>query len=79
YEMFVTIAGGITLMQIVKNTLKPVVALTIIKLITVMYLNPLSKQTLDIYRASLSATALLSSITDQKIIKAPDGKIIHIG
>ncbi|ABU62040.1 LPS export ABC transporter permease LptF [Francisella tularensis] len=78
-EMFVTIAGGITWMQIVKNTLKPVVALTIITLITVMYLNPLSKQTLDIYRASLSAKALLSSITDQKIIKAPDGKIIHIG
>ena len=78
-EMFVTLAGGITWMQIVKNTLKPVVALSIITFVTVMYLNPLSKQTLDIYRASLSAKALLSSITDKKIIKALDGKIIYIG
>ncbi|ALB01702.1 permease [Francisella persica ATCC VR-331] len=78
-EMFVTLAGGITWMQIVKFTLKPVFALTMITLLTVMYINPLSKQTLDIYQASLSAKALLSSITDKKIIKTPDGKVIYIG
>ncbi|APC91904.1 Permease YjgP/YjgQ family protein [Francisella sp. MA067296] len=78
-EMFVTLAGGVTWMQIVKNTLKPVFALTVITFVTVMYINPLSNQTLDIYRASLSAKALLSSITDKKIIKTPDRKVIYIG
>ncbi|AJI54471.1 LPS export ABC transporter permease LptF [Francisella philomiragia] len=77
-EMFVTLAGGVTWMQIVKNTMKPVYALTIITFLTVMYINPLSKQTQDIYQASLTAKALLSSITDDKIIKTTDGKVIYI-
>ncbi|ASG67857.1 LPS export ABC transporter permease LptF [Francisella halioticida] len=77
-EMFVTLAGGVTWMEIVKNTLKPAGALTILTLITTMYLNPLSKQTLDIYESSLSAQALLSSVTDDKIIKIPDGRVLYI-
>lgn len=77
-EMFVTLAGGVTWMEIVKNTLKPAIVLTIITLITTMYLNPLSKQTLDIYESSLSAQALLSSVTDDKIIKIPDGRVLYI-
>jgi lipopolysaccharide export system permease protein len=77
-EMFVTLAGGVTWMEIVKNTLKPAYALTILTLITTMYITPLSKQTLDIYQSSLSAKALLSSITDDKIINTPDGKTIYI-
>ncbi|WP_150468076.1 LPS export ABC transporter permease LptF [Francisella sp. SYW-9] len=77
-EMFVTLAGGVTWMEIVKNTLKPAVVLTIITLITTMYLTPLSKQTSDIYQTSLSAQALLSSVTDDKIIKIPGGRVLYI-
>lgn len=77
-EMFVTLAGGITWMEIVKNTLKPAVALTAFTLLTTMYLIPLSKQTQDIYQVSLTAKALLSSITDDKVIHLPDSRILYI-
>ncbi|GAB4222105.1 MAG: LPS export ABC transporter permease LptF [Francisella sp.] len=77
-EMFVTLAGGFTWMQLVKNTLKPVLMLTLITFIIIMYLDPFSKQTLDIYKTSLSAKAILSSLTDKKIIKTPDNKILYI-
>ena len=77
-EMFVTLAGGVTWMEITKMILKPAMLLTLITFFTVMYLIPLSKQTSDIYQTSLSARALLSSITDNKIIKAPDGRVFYI-
>ena len=77
-EMFVTLAGGVTWMEITKMILKPAVLLTLITFFTVMYLIPLSKQTSDIYQTSLSARALLSSISDDKIINAPNGRIFYI-
>lgn len=77
-EMFVTLAGGVTWMEIAKMILKPAILLTIISFFTVMYLMPLSKQTSDIYQTSLSARALLSSITDNKIINAPNGRVFYI-
>lgn len=77
-EMFVTLAGGVTWMEIVKNTLKPAYALSILTLFTTMYLVPLSKQTLDIYQSSLSARALLSAVTDDKIINLPNGRVLYI-
>ena len=77
-EMFVTLAGGVTWMEIVKNTLKPAYALSAITLLTTMYLVPLSKQTLDIYQSSLSARALLSAVTDDKIINLPNGRVLYI-
>ncbi|AIT08915.1 permease [Candidatus Francisella endociliophora] len=77
-EMFVTLAGGVTWMEIVKNTLKPAYALSALTLLTTMYLVPLSKQTLDIYQSSLSARALLSAVTDDKIINLPNGRVLYI-
>jgi len=77
-EMFVTLAGGVTWMEITKMVLKPVFLLTIATFFTVMFLTPLSKQTSDIYQTSLSARALLSSISDDKIINAPNGRVFYI-
>lgn len=77
-EMFVTLAGGVTWMEMVKNTLKPTYLLTAIVFFTTMFLIPLAKQTSDIFQTSLSAKALLSSITDGKIINAPDGRVFYI-
>lgn len=77
-EMFVTLAGGVTWMEIVKNTLKPAYVLGVLTLFTTMYLVPLSKQTLDIYQSSLSARALLSAVTDDKIINLPNGRVLYI-
>lgn len=77
-EMFVTLAGGITWMEITKMALKPAMFLTVITFFTTMYLTPLSKQTSDIFQTSLSARALLSSITDNKIINAPNGRVLYI-
>ena len=77
-EMFVTLAGGVTWMEITKMILKPAMLLTVITFFTVMYLIPLSKQTSDIYQASLTARAVLSSITDNKIIPAPGGRVFYI-
>ncbi len=77
-EMFVTLAGGVTWMEIVKNAYKPVLALTVTLFFTTAYLVPLSKQTSDYYQSSLSAESLLSSITDGKIIKPPQGRILYV-
>ena len=77
-EMFVTLAGGITWMEMVKNTLKPTFLLAGVVFLTSMFLIPLAKQTSDIFQTSLSARALLSSITDNKIIPVQNGRILYI-
>jgi lipopolysaccharide export system permease protein len=77
-EMFVTLAGGFTWMEMVKNTLKPTFLLAGVVFFTLMFLIPLAKQTSDIFQTSLSARALLSSITDNKIINIPNGRTLYI-
>ncbi len=77
-EMFVTLAGGVTWMEMVKNTLKPTFLLAGVVFLTSMFLIPLAKQTSDIFQTSLSARALLSSITDNKIINLPNGRTFYI-
>ncbi|QIV94264.1 LPS export ABC transporter permease LptF [Allofrancisella frigidaquae] len=77
-EMFVTLAGGVTWLQIALNTLKPTIVLTIAAFFSSMYLIPLANQTTDVFQTSLSARALISSITDGKVLTIPNGRVLYI-
>ncbi|MFC4892576.1 LptF/LptG family permease [Pseudofrancisella aestuarii] len=74
-EMFVTLAGGITWAQIIKNLLKPILFISFIALCLSMYILPFSNQTTMIFQTSLAAKTMLQAVSDKKIIKIPNGTI----
>lgn len=78
-EMFVTLAGGVTWAQVTRNVLKPIIFISFMALIISMYVTPFTVRTIEMLNSVMQAQTVIQSVSDQKIIKIPNGTTAYIG
>ena len=79
-EIFVTLAGGVTWMQLVKNTIKPIFFLFIVELFLTMYAMPMVERNYDLVKQTAVKSAVTSFISPGEIISFNGNKnTIYVG